>query len=64
MQIQQPTGGGGVDRDLINGLPQVRVLQLHRDNEKGLGFTVAQAGQGGVVTVASVAPGGPAEKVW
>ena len=63
LQIQQPGGGGGVDRDLINGLPQVRVVQLHRDNEKGLGFTVTEAGQGGVVNVALITPGGPAEKV-
>jgi C-terminal processing protease CtpA/Prc len=52
-----------VDRDISNLLPQVRVFQLHRDNEKGLGFTVGEAGQGGVITVASITPGGPAEKV-
>ena len=40
----------------------MRVVQLQRDNEKGLGFNVVE-GQGGVVTVSSITPGGPAEKV-
>ena len=48
---------------MIRGLPQVRVVHLQRDNEKGLGFNVAEGGQGGLVTVATIIPGGPAEKV-
>lgn len=49
--------------EFTQGLPQVKVVQLQRDNEKGLGFNVAEGGQEGVVIVSSITPGGPAEKV-
>ena len=39
------------------------MIELQRDNEKGLGFKVVEGAQGGVITISSITPGGPAEKV-
>ena len=42
----------------------VKAVQLRRDNDKGLGFTVSEGEQGGkpVVIVTKIVPGGPAEQ--
>ena len=54
------------DSDIsLDGLAQVRAVTVTRDDEKGLGFTVAEGERGdrSIVIVTSVIPGGPADQV-
>ncbi len=65
---QQPsTGQPAVDRHhhAYDGRAQVRVVALRRDDDQGLGFTMAegQYGDKSVVVVTGIIPGGPAEEV-
>ncbi len=65
---QQPsTGQPAVDRHhhAYDGRAQVRVVTLRRDDDQGLGFTMAegQYGDKSVVVVTGIIPGGPAEEV-
>ena len=41
----------------------MRVVQLQRDDEDGLGFLISEGETGGMVTVTTIVPGGPADVV-